>query len=137
MAQQGRTDRSAESLAGLPSGVSGGLPEEPLKRVAETWYTSPALQKDPQWNRQFVAQFAVFLVQQFRAEEEQLLRARAPQRARLRSENQRLVLYLRDLLADLELGLEVTPRIQQFLDAWWVRQAGLASGAETAGHSGH
>ena len=137
MADYGRTSRGVEGAATLPSGASGWSPEEPLKRAAELWYTSPALQKDPHWNRQFVAQFAVFLVQQFRTEEEQLFRARAPQRERLQRENRQLVLHLRDLLADLERGLEVTPRIQQFLDAWWEHQAGLAPRTEAAGHSGH
>ena len=101
-----------------------------MQRAAEAWSANPPFQQDPQVNRQFMVQFAIILVQQFRTEEERLLRARAPQFARRRGENQRLALRVRDLLADLGLGLEVTPSIQQFLEAWRDHQQGLSGCAE-------
>ena len=90
------------------TGDSGIRPvAHPLKVAAAFWEACPAFQKDAQKDRQFLATFAIYLVQHFRAEESRLLRARTPKLARYRVENHLLALRLCDLMADAEVGLDV------------------------------
>lgn len=89
---------------------------------AVSWEGHPVGQKTAQRNRQFLANFAIYLVQQFRLEEAQLKMAKSPCLASHRLENRRLALRLRDLMAAVDQGLEVTSDISAFLGAWRFRQ---------------
>jgi hemerythrin len=88
-------------------------------------------------NRQFLAMFAIYLVKHFRAEETRLDRAAAPDRAWHRMEHRRLVRQLRDVMMDLDLGLEVTAAIHGFLDAWRLHQESVSPRRAPTGSLGH
>lgn len=94
--------------------ASGGM--DPLKMAAASWREGASA--DGQSDLRFLSTFSVYLVQHFRAEEARLDRVKAPDRAWRRNEHHRLVRQLQNLMADLELGREVTGDIYAFLDAW-------------------
>lgn len=97
------------------------LPDvEQLQRVVDVWRGRD--HDDPQRDRAFLSTFAVYLVKHFRAEEDRLDRAKAPDRTWHRAEHRRLVQQLHSVMCDLELGLEAAPAIHGFLDAWQLHQ---------------
>lgn len=124
------------------SGPFGGSRENQacgpsLQAMAAAWETCPAIAKDAFRNRQFLATFAFVLVQRFRAEEAALQQARSLRLERLRREHHRLALWLRDLMAEADLGLEVTGGIRAFLLAWHLyedRAPGPAATPKVLGH---
>jgi hypothetical protein len=96
-----------------------------LNLEAASWEAYPICQKNAQWNRQFLVNFAIHLVQQFRFEEAQLKKTRSPHLAGCCLENHRLVLHLRNLMTAVDQGLEVTGDIHAFLETWRSRQEQL------------
>ena len=106
-----------------------------LKMAANTWVASEP--KDRESNRQFMTTFAVYLVKHFRAEEGRLERTHAPGQPWHLREHRRLVRKLRDLLGDMELGLDVTDGIRRLLEAWHVHQESAALRRETRSPMGH
>jgi len=134
-------------LGSLSQGLAGREPlgggwEQPscapsLHATAASWEACPALARDAFRNRQFLATFAFDLVQRFRAEEALLKAAKSPQLGSLRQEHHHLALWLRDLMAEAELGLDVTPGIRAFLVAWRVHEAWVPGPAATPKVPGH
>jgi hemerythrin len=92
---------------------------------------------DRRSNRLFLALFAVYLVKHFRTEEHRLDRTKAPDRARHRMEHRRLVRQLRDVMMDLDLGVEVTQAIHGFLEAWRLHQESASLRRVPPGSLGH
>ena len=104
-------------------GCWGTLPDgDPLDLAVASWRSCPACERGVHKNRQFLATFAIYLVQQFRAKEGLLERANAPELVRERSENRCLVLRLRELMTRVDLGLDVTGDIRSFLREWQLHQ---------------
>jgi len=108
---------------------------EQLRLAAAAW-TGDEL-RDRASDRLFLATFAIYLVKHFRAEEDRLERTNVPGWKWHRREHRRLVKQLRDLMDDLLLGLEVTPRIHQFLEAWRIHQDNVSLRKDAAGTRGH
>jgi hypothetical protein len=112
-------------LHGLVEGPWFEMPDvNQLQRAADTWFAGDSLRQG--MNQQFMTTFAIYLVKHFRAEEARLERAHAPgQRWHLR-EHHRIVRQLRDLMIDMELGLDVTNGIHRLLEAWRIHQESAA-----------
>lgn len=100
----------------------GGEPDSEAQDVVATWKGNPVRQRNSQWNRQFLANLAIRVVQRFRDEEAQLRETRSLGLADRRRANRRIALQLQDLMAAVEQGLEVTADIQTFLDTWLLHQ---------------
>ena len=93
-----------------------------LKLEVMVWERNPICQKNAHLNRQFLASFAINLVQRFRVEEAQLKQAKSPALANRRKANRHLALRLRNLMAAADQCLDVTGDIQTFLEAWRLHQ---------------
>jgi hypothetical protein len=118
MGELDKTDDGLWAAAGM----------DPLRMAVASWQGGAVA--DRQSDLRFLSTFAVYLVQHFRAEEARLDRAKAPDRAWRRSEHHRLVRQLQNLMADLELGREVTGDIYAFLDAWSTQLESRSLGGE-------
>lgn len=116
-----RLSREAQSL-GCDAGV--------LMTAARRWRACSEDAPTDFGNAHFLPMFAVYLVQQFRAEEELLDLMQSPERHRHRRQHHRLAQQMRALMANLERGLEVTEDIHIFLDAWATHQEGSRPAAE-------
>lgn len=108
---------------------------EQLSMAAQAWRTED--RRDQSSDRRFLAIFAIYLVKHFRAEEDRLERMNAPGWKWHRREHRRLVKQLRDLMNDLDLGLEVTPRIHGFLEAWRIHQETASLRRDAVSSRGH
>jgi hemerythrin len=104
---------------------------------AVAWAGNPVCPKDAQGNRQFLAHFAIHLVQQFRFEEAQLKAAKSPRLANHRQANHRLALQLRNLMTAVDRGLDVTSDIRAFLEAWRRHQERVPVWTAAAVGKGH
>ena len=125
---------------GNPKGTDHGpwspAPDvDQLRMAAASWCAGGS--GDPLSNGRFLSMFAVYLVKHFRAEEDRLDRAKAPDRVWPRQEHRRLVKQLPELLADMELGLDVTRGIHGFLDAWRLHQESVSLRADPTGLLDH
>ncbi len=87
-----------------------------LESAIAAWMASPEAQEDPFKTRQLLAQLSIQCVQGFRAEEDRLARARAPELLQCQRENHRLALRLRDLMAAAERGLEVGAGLRALIE---------------------
>ena len=108
---------------------------EQLSMAAQAWCMEDL--RDRSSDRCFLATFAIYLVKHFRAEESRLERMNAPGWKWHRREHRRLVKQLRDVMNDLELGLEVTPRIHGFLEDWRIHQETASLRRDAVGLRGH
>ncbi|NWJ40989.1 MAG: hemerythrin family protein [Geothrix sp.] len=126
-------------LAKASGAMAGGWQVAPdveqLSAAAAAWRAEGL--GDRSSNRQFLATFAIYLVKHFRTEEDRLERVNAPGWAWHRREHRRLVKQLRDLMNDLDLGLEVSPRIHQFLEAWRIHQETASLRRDAGSSRGH
>ncbi len=123
-----------EPLAG---GWGDRSESRPLHAAAASWEACPVRQRNAFRNRQFLATFAFDLVQWFRAEEATLKEAGSPQLGSRRRENHRLALRLRELMAEAELGLDITGGIRAFLQAWRDHQAWAPGATKLCQARGH
>lgn len=87
-----------------------------LQWLAETW--SRRMTMNPQSNRLFLSVFAVYLERHFRVQEERIAQTQAANQTWHQMEHARLVSRMRQLMGELESGLDVGPGIQRFLDEW-------------------
>ena len=85
---------------------------------AEAWLEQAGPYVDERCNRRFLSTFAIYLVKQFRSEEERLRLARHQDLKCRINDNHRLAQHLRELMLDLDLGIDVTRGIRTFLGAW-------------------
>ncbi len=108
---------------------------EQLSRAAQAWRREEL--RDQSSDRRFLATFAIYLVKHFRAEESRLERMNAPGWKWHRREHRRLVKQLRAVMNDLDLGLEVSPRIHGFLEAWRIHQETASLRRDAASSRGH
>ena len=108
-----------------------------LNLGAAAWAGNPACPKDAQGNCQFLAHFAIHLVQQFRFDEVQLKAAKSPRLAKQRLANHCLARQLRNLMAVADRGLDVTSDIHVFLEAWRRHQEQVPLWTVAAVEKGH
>jgi len=111
----GKVDTATERAGGGWPSLSD---DQALNLEAAAWLASASELVPPHRNQQFLSTFAIYLVKQFRTEEDQLRLAKAGSLAIRVGENHRLAEQLRGLMRELELGLEVTPGIRAFLLDW-------------------
>jgi hemerythrin len=102
---------------------------EALEAAIAAWSANSEAQQDPQQNRQLLAQVAIYLVQEFRAEEARLSRVKSPQLRARRTENQHLARQLWSLMAGAEQGIDVAPGLQGLAKAWRGRGEGGRPGS--------
>ena len=114
-----------EKVHGMVEGPWFELPDiNQLQIAADTWFAGDPMNHG--MNQQFLTTFAIYLVKHFRAEEARLEQAHAPGQRWHLKEHHRLVRHLRDLMLDVELGLDVTKGIRRLLEAWRVHQESVA-----------
>lgn len=87
-----------------------------LQWLAETW--SRRMTMNPQSNRLFLSVFALYLERHFQVQEERIAQTQPANRAWHQMEHARLMSGMRQLMRELESGLDVGPAIQRFLDDW-------------------
>ena len=116
-----RLSREAQSL-----GCEAGVLMTAARRWRECSEDAPADFR----NAHFLPMFAVYLVQQFRAEEEMLDLMQSPERHRHCRQHHRLAQQMRELMANLERGLELTEDLHIFRNAWATHQEGNWLAAE-------
>ena len=127
---------AAIEYSAFPGGRPARFASTALEAAIASWKASPEAQKDAFKNRQLLAQLSIQLVLGFRAEEDRLTRARAPELHKCQLENHRLALRLRDLMAEAERGLDVGPGLRALIEIRWRRlaQATLPSPSSALEH---
>ena len=101
--------------------VEGWLPpsdDQTLALEAAAWLAQVGRATEVQRDRRFLSTFAIYMVKQFRTEEDRLRLTPNEDLAFRIAANHRLAHRLRELILDLELGLEVTMGIRTFLRIW-------------------
>lgn len=110
-----------EKVHGVAEGPWFEMPDvNQLQIAADAWFASDA--RDQGMNQRFLTTFAIYLVKHFRAEEARLEQAHAPGQRWHLKEHHRLVRQLRDVMLDVELGLDVTGGIHRLLETWRIHQ---------------